>query len=365
VIGLTGLSRTQLIIALAVIGGFFFFPLYAGAFRTDQLGLFLCYVMFALSLDLIWGFTGILSLGNAIYFGGGAYFIGLALKLQYAATHATRYGEGAIPDFMTWNGLTEVPRWMRPLQNVWFAAPAGVLAMGFLAFVFGVITFKRHIYGVYCAVITLAESLIFEELIIEKQAYTGGFNGITDYDSYSGNVHFYWVILAMTVFFFWLSRKLTTTHFGMVLRSIRENELRSEFFGFEVANYKIFVFTVAAMMSAVAGGLYAALNGIVSHQDIGPILSIEGVIWVAVGGRGTLIGSMVGAILVKGAQSLLSEQFAWIWDLLVGLMFILIIVLMPDGIMGALLRRARRRRAIAAGRIPAYEAARIEETPTT
>ena len=236
--------------------------------------------------------------------------------------------------------------------------------MGFLAFVFGVITFKRHIYGVYCAVITLAESLIFEELIIEKQAYTGGFNGITDYDSYSGSLHFYWVILAVTVFFFWLSRKLTTTHFGMVLRSIRENELRSEFFGFEVANYKIFVFTVAAMMSAVAGGLYAALNGIVSHQDIGPILSIEGVIWVAVGGRGTLIGSMVGAILVKGAQSLLSEQFAWFWDLLVGFMFILVIVLMPDGIMGALLRRARRRRAIAAGRMPAYEPAGIEETPT-
>src|SRR5437588_684766 len=176
---------------------------------------------------------------------------------------------------MTWNGLTEIPGWMRPLQNVWFAAPIGVLAMGFLAFVFGVITFKRHIYGVYCAVITLAESVIFEELIIEKQAYTGGFNGITDYGSYSGSVHFYWVILAVTVFFFWLSRKLTTTHFGMILRSIRENELRSEFFGFEVANYKIFVFAVAAMMSAVARGLYAALNGIVSHQDIGPMLWIE------------------------------------------------------------------------------------------
>ena len=170
----------------------------------------------------------------------------------------------------------------------------------------------------------------------------------------------------MTVVFFWLARRITTSHFGMILQSIRENELRSEFFGFEVANYKIFVFTVAAMMSAVAGGLYAALNGIISHQEIGPLLSVEGVIWVAVGGRGTLIGAFVGTILIKGAESLLSEQFAWMWGLLVGLIFILVIVLMPDGIVGTLLRRARRRRALAAGRAPAYEprATGAEDTPT-
>ena len=360
-----GLPRKYLLLAAVVVGVLFFFPYYVDDFRMNQLGLFLCFVIFALSLDLIWGFTGILSLGNAVYFGGGAYFIAMSLKLKYAATHPARYGNG-IPDFMEWNGLTEVPGWMKPLENFWFAAPAGVLAMGLLAFIFGFITFKRHIYGVYCAVITLAESLIFEELIIEKQAYTGGFNGITDYGSYSSNIGFYWVILAVTVFFFWLARKITTSHFGMILQSIRENELRSEFFGFEVANYKIFVFTVAAMMSAVAGGLYAALNGIVSHQEIGPLLSIEGVIWVAVGGRGTLVGAFVGPILIKGAESLLSEQFAWMWGLFVGLMFILVIVLMPDGIVGTLIRRARRRRALAAGRIQAYEPSGVEaeETPT-
>src|ERR1700687_5876995 len=320
-----GLPRRYLFLGLAVIALLFFFPYYAGDFRMNQLGLFLCFVMFALSLDLIWGFTGILSLGNAVYFGGGAYFIAMSLKLKYAATNPARYGSG-IPDFREWNGLTEVPVWMRPLENIWFAAPAGVLAMGLLAFVFGFITFKRHIYGVYCA----------------------------------------GIILAVTVFFFWFARRLTTSHFGMILQSIRENELRSEFFGFEVANYKIFVFTVAAMMSAIAGGLYAALNGIVSHQEIGPFLSIEGVIWVAVGGRGTLIGAFVGPILIKGAESLLSEQFAWLWGLFVGLLFILVIVLMPDGIVGTLIRRARRKRALAAGRQPAYEptAVGVEETPT-
>jgi urea transport system permease protein len=361
----TGLPRKHLGIAVLLIAVLFLFPYYAGTFRTDQLALFLCFVIFALSLDLIWGFTGILSLGNAVYFGGGAYFVALSLKLKYAATNPARYGSG-IPDFMEWNGLTAVPGWMKPLENIWFAAPAGVLAMGILAFVFGFITFKRHIYGVYCAVITLAESLIFEELIIEKQGYTGGFNGITDYGSQSGSVAFYWIILGVTAFFFWLARRMTTSHFGMILQSIRENELRSEFFGFEVANYKILVFTVAAMMSAVAGGLYAALNGIISHQEIGPLLSVEGVIWVAVGGRGTLVGAFVGTILIKGAESFLSEQFAWIWGLLVGLMFILVIVLMPDGIVGTIIRRARRRRARAAGRVDAYEPGTVpvEETPT-
>src|SRR2546426_2278827 len=175
-----GLPRKYLLLAAVVVGVLFFFPYYVDDFRMNQLGLFLCFVMFALSLDLIWGFTGILSLGNAVYFGGGAYFVAMSLKLKYAATNPARYGSG-IPDFMEWNGLTEVPLWMRPLESIWFAAPAGVLAMGLLAFVFGFITFKRHIYGVYFAVITPAESLILQELIIQKEAATGGFQRATGY----------------------------------------------------------------------------------------------------------------------------------------------------------------------------------------
>src|SRR5882724_122734 len=219
-----GLSRRYLVVGLVVIAVLFCFPYYAGDFRMNQLGLFLCFVMFALSLDLIWGFTGILSLGNAVYFGLGAYFVAMSLKLKYAATNPARYGSG-IPDFMEWNGLTAVPVWMRPLENIWFAAPAGVLAMGLLAFVFGVITFKRHIYGVYCAVITLAESLILQDAIIEYQAYTGGFNGITDYGNSTGPV-FMWFILAVTVVFFVLARLLTHSRVGTVLKSIRDNDVR-------------------------------------------------------------------------------------------------------------------------------------------
>src|SRR5438128_12212543 len=124
-----GLPRRYLGLAGLVIGVLFFFPFYACDFRMNQLGLFLCFVIFALSLDLIWAFAGILSLGNAVYFGGGAYFVALSLKLKYAGPHPARYGSG-IPDFMEWNGLTAVPGWMRPLENIWFAAPAGILAMG-------------------------------------------------------------------------------------------------------------------------------------------------------------------------------------------------------------------------------------------
>src|SRR5260370_7160980 len=168
-----GLPRRYLFLGLAVLAVLFFFPYYAGDFRMNQLGLFLCFVMFAISLDLIWGCTGILSLGNAVYFGGGAYFGAMSLKLKYAATNPARYGSG-IPDFMEWNGLTAVPLWMRPLENIWFAAPAGVLAVGLLGFVFGFITFKRHIYGVYCAGTTLPESLIFQGFINAKQPVPAG-----------------------------------------------------------------------------------------------------------------------------------------------------------------------------------------------
>ena len=175
-----------------------------------------------------------------------------------------------------------------------------------LAFLFGVITFKRHIYGVYCAVITLAESLILQDFIIEYQAYTGGFNGITDYGNYAANIYFLWFMLAVTVLFFVAGRVLTHSRVGTVLKSIRDNDVRAEFMGYNVANYRIFVFCVSAFMAAAAGAMYAAWVGMVSFLDTGPVFSVEAVIWTAVGGRATLIGPFVGAFLVKGPEFLLS-----------------------------------------------------------
>lgn len=318
-------------------------PAYAG---TDSyilllVGKFLTFAIFALSIDLIWGFAGILSLGQAVYFGIGAYLVALSLKINYALTHPTRYGN-KFPDFMEWNGLTELPTFMVPLTSTPLAVIAALAIPTLLAFIFGVITFKRHIYGVYCAVITLAESLILQEFIIEYQAYTGGFNGITDYSNYVGGP-FLWVILAVTVAFFILARVLTHSRIGTVLKSVRDNDVRAEFMGYNVANYRIFVFCVSAFMAATAGAMYAAWVGIVSFLDVGPVFSVEGVIWTAVGGRATLIGPFLGAFLVKGLEFLLSGVLAEFWQLIVGALFIFVVLVMPDGIVGTLINWWRKR----------------------
>ena len=318
---------------VAVIGSFPYF-LGSGSYVLLLTGKFLCYTIFALSIDLIWGFTGILSLGQAVYFGIGAYLVALSLKINYAMDHPTRYGH-KFPDFMEWSGLTALPNFMEPLISTPFAVFCALLIPTILAFIFGVITFKRHIYGVYCAVITLAELLILQEFIIEYQSYTGGFNGITDYSNYVG-APFLWFILAITVVFFLIARALTHSRIGTVLKSIRDNDVRAEFMGYNVANYRIFVFCVSAFMSAAAGAMYAAWVGIVSFLDAGPIFSVEGVIWTAVGGRATLIGAFVGTFLIKGLEFVLSGLLADFWQIFMGALFIVVVLWMPDGVVGTL-----------------------------
>ncbi len=324
----------SVVVVTAIVLAIATYPLYGAEYVTSLLGKFLCYAIFALSLDLIWGFTGILSLGQAVYFGIGAYSVALSLKIDYASINPTRYG-GTIPDFMEWNGLTELPNFMAPLQNLPFAIFIGLSFATFIAFIFGVITFKRHIYGVYCAVITLAESLILQEAIIEYQAYTGGFNGITDYGTHATKFYL-WFILAVTIFFFALGRVLTHSRVGTVLKSIRDNDVRAEFMGYNVANYRIFVYCVSSFMAASAGAMYAAWNGIISFLDAGPIFSIEAVIWTAVGGRGTVIGPFIGAFLVKGSEYFLSGKLAWTWQLIMGGLFIFVVLVMRDGIVGTI-----------------------------
>jgi urea transport system permease protein len=344
-------------LVVAAIGAY---PYYGtSAYILALLGKFLCYALFALSIDLIWGFTGILSLGQAVYFGFGAYFVALSLKINYALTHPTRYG-GKIPDFMEWNGLTELPSFMAPLQSYPVAIACALIIPVLLAFLFGVITFKRHIYGVYCAVITLAESLILQDFIIEYQKYTGGFNGITDYSNalkwsifgvgsatFGGEtvwVDFLWIMLAVVVICFIVARALTHSRVGTVLKSIRDNDTRAEFMGYNSANYRIFVFCVSALMAAIAGAMYAAWVGLISFLDTGPVFSIEAVIWTAVGGRGTIIGPFIGAFLVRGAEFFLSGVLADWWQLIMGGLFIFVVLVMRDGIVGTIGNLVRRRR---------------------
>jgi len=332
-----------LLLGAAVVVAIGAYPSYGSNFYVlSLLGKFLCFAIFALSIDLIWGYTGILSLGQAVYFGIGAYFVALSLKINYALENPTRYG-GKIPDFMEWNGLTELPGFMTPLISTPFAVACALVVPTLFALLFGAITFTRHIYGVYCAVITLAESLILQEFIIEYQAYTGGFNGITDYSNYT-NQQFLWIILAVTVVFFIGGRALTHSRVGTVLKSIRDNDVRAEFMGYNVANYRIFVFCVSAFMAASAGALYAAWVGLVSFLDTGPVFSIEAVIWTAVGGRATIIGPFIGAFVVKGAEFFLSGVLAFWWQLVMGGLFVFVVLVMRDGIVGTIANLLRRRR---------------------
>src|SRR2546421_1376746 len=343
-----GIYRAPLIPKWAFVGGAVVvvligaYPYYGdNDYVLSLLGKFLCFAIFALSIDLIWGFTGILSLGQAVYFGIGAYFVALSLKINYALEHPTRYGN-KFPDFMEWNGLTELPGFMAPLINTPFAVLCALVVPTLFALLFGVITFKRHIYGVYCAVITLAEALILQDFIVEYQAYTGGFNGITDYSNYVG-VPMLWFILAVTVGFFIAARALTHSRIGTVLKSIRDNDVRAEFMGYNVANYRIFVFCISAFMSAAAGAMYAAWVGIVSFLDAGPIFSVEGVIWTAVGGRATLIGAFVGTFLIRGLEFELSGSwFAEYWQFFMGLLFIAVVLWIPDGLAGKVAAWVRR-----------------------
>src|SRR5579875_15757 len=184
---------------------------------------------------------------------------------------------------------------------------------------------------------------ILQEFIIEYQAYTGGFNGITDYSNYV-SPRFLWFILAVAIIFFLGARLLTHSKAGTVLKSIRDNDLRAEFLGYNVANYRIFVFCVSSFMAAAAGAMYAAWVGLVSFHDTGPVFSIEAVIWTAVGGRGTIVGPFVGTFLVKGAEFFLSGVLAEWWQILVGGLFIFVVLAMPDGIVGAVARWGARRR---------------------
>jgi urea transport system permease protein len=252
---------------------------------------------------------------------------------------------------------------MEPLLSVPFAVACALIIPTALAFLFGVITFKRHIYGVYCAVITLAEALILQEFIIEYQAYTGGFNGITDYSnalawSFFGQSKvqgddFLWLMLGVTVVCLLTARMLTHSRIGTVLKCVRDNDVRAEFMGYNVANYRIFVFCISAFMAAVAGAMYAAWVGLISFLDTGPVFSIEAVIWTAVGGRGTLIGPMIGAFLVRGAEFFLSGVLADYWQLVMGGLFVFVVLVMRDGIVGTIGKWIRYRQGAATDQLVA------------
>lgn len=312
------------------------------AFLLNKYARYLIFGMLAIALSLSWGYAGILNLGQAMTFGIGSYCMAMFLKLKTVPIHT---GSDGLPDFMVWNNVTELPWIWVPFQSMPFALLAGILVPALFAALLGWFMFGGRVAGVYAAIITLAAMVVVNLIIIDQQSYTGGFNGITDlaqfefvgltFDAYSASTY-YLVAVCLSVTLF-LGLAVTRSKTGLILQAVRDQEERVRFFGYDVARYKTFVFAVSAAIAGLAGMLYTIVMEFASPTFLGVPLSLSIVIWVAVGGRQSLLGAMLGAILVTGVQGALSESEAFLetWTLVMGGLFVLIVLFMPKGLAGA------------------------------
>jgi urea transport system permease protein len=313
---------------------------------------FMALALFALSVDLIWGYTGLLSLGQGLYFGLGAYAVGYSLKLQHAARAAGKPlvagADMALPDFMEYCRLPAVPAWIAPLINIWLALALAVLLPLLAATLFGFTTFRLRIKGVYFSLITQALVLAVFTLVVNQQPYTGGVVGMTylaKLELFGHTFHMadlYFLITGVLVLCFLACGLLVRSKFGKVLTAIRDNEHRVMALGYNTALYKTFVFALAGALAGLAGALYVSAYGTTGPDSLGIAFSIEVVVLVAVGGRGTLVGAILGAILVNLANTYINNEYKEAWPIILGGLFVGVVLLLPDGILGGLQRLARR-----------------------
>jgi urea transport system permease protein len=326
-------------------------------FADDKywLELFTRYValaLFALSVDLIWGYTGLLSLGQGLYFGLGAYAVGYSLKLQAAAKAADKpfvaARDMAMPDFMEYCRLPEVPSWIAPLIDIRLALALAIILPTVVAALFGAIAFRQRVKGVYFALITQALLLAVFTIAEDQQAYTGGRVGMVNLAKLQLFGHrwagpsLYFLITGVLVVCFLLCAALVNSKFGKVLTGIRDSEYRVLALGYNTAAYKTFIFALAGGLAGLAGALYVSALGTAGPDRLSISFSIEVVILVAVGGRGTLIGAILGAILVNYTNTYVNDEFKDKWPFLLGGLFIGVTVFLPEGIVGGLRKLAAR-----------------------
>jgi urea transport system permease protein len=316
-------------------------------------GKYLCYALLALSIDLIWGYCGILSLGQSAFFALGGYAMGMYLMRQIGTRGV--YANPILPDFMVFLNWKELPYAWYGFQHFPYAVLMVVLVPGLLAFVFGWLAFRSRVTGVYLSIITQALTYALMLGFFRNNFGFGGNNGLTDFKDILGfNVEaettraaLFSITCVALMLGFLVCRAVVTSKFGKVLIAIRDAEARTRFLGYRVESYKVLVFTLSACMAGIAGALYVPQVGIINPSEFAPGNSIEAVIWVAVGGRGTLVGAAVGAILVNYAKTYFtSGVLAPYWLFMLGGLFIGVTLLLPRGIIGSLhhwtaLRRAR------------------------
>jgi urea transport system permease protein len=311
-------------------------PFVLAPYQLNLLGRFLALSLTAMGLVVLWGQGGVLSLGQGVFFGLGGYAIAMHLKL------ASLSGGDTMPDFMIWTGVKALPAWWGVFANPAVAIAAVVLAPTAVALGFGWLMFRRRIDGVYFALITQALALAFATLLISQQAYTGGFNGLTDFQTLFGlrlssplmQKGLYWVTLATVAATLIGGRWLLATRYGKLLTATRDGANRVRFLGYDPAPYKVIAFALAAALAGLSGALFTLHAGVISPALVGVVPSIEMVIWVAIGGRASLAGALAGALLVNYAKDQVSTVLPTFWLYVLGALFILAVTVAPKGLAG-------------------------------
>jgi urea transport system permease protein len=348
--------RTSLLTVLVVAGGAILvavlnlltppsFALHVPTYAVSLLGKYLCYAILALAVDLVWGFVGILTLGHAAFFALGGYAMGMYLMRQIGARGV--YANPILPDFMVFLNYKELPWFWHGFDWFPFAMLMALVVPAVLAGVFGYLAFRSRVTGVYLSIITQALTYALLLAFFRNDMGFGGNNGLTDFKELLGfplsaestRVGLLLVTAFMLCGLYLLTRAVTLSRFGKVLIAVRDTESRTRFLGYRPEHYKLVVWVLSAVMAAIGGALYVPQVGIINPGEFAPANSIEAVIWVAVGGRGTLTGAILGAVLVNASKTVLTGALPEVWLFALGALFIAVTLFLPRGLLGLLPRR--------------------------
>jgi urea transport system permease protein len=343
------------------------FAYHVPTYVISVIGKYLCFAMLALAVDLVWGYVGILTLGHAAFFALGGYAMGMYLMREIGTRGV--YGNPILPDFMVFLNWTTLPWYWYGFNMFWFACLMAMVVPGLLALVFGYLAFRSRVSGVYLSIITQALTYALLLAFFRNDMGFGGNNGMTDFKDVIGyNLQAdstRSALLVLTALCLGLQlvlcRWVVTSRFGKMLIAVRDAESRTRFLGYRPESYKLVVFVLSAVMAGIGGALYVPQVGIINPGEFSPANSIEAVIWVAVGGRGTLVGAILGAVLVNYGKTYLTGALPEIWLFALGGLFIFVTLFMPRGIVGLFSARRRRRRQPAD---PSPETATLREPAT-
>jgi urea transport system permease protein len=330
-------KHRSLIVAAFVFVVLGFAPAYLGSYHLLLVGRFLSLGILAMGIVMVWGQGGVLPLGQGVFFGLGGYAIAMHLKLVALPA-------GELPDFMQWNGVEQLPWWWQPFTSAGLAIAGVFIIPGLVALVLAWLVFRRRMTSVYIALITQALALAFATLLISQQGSTGGFNGLTNFDTLFGvslsddstRLWLHVVTVAFAALAYFLARALETTQAGVLVAAVRDGENRVRFLGYSPAPYKILVFVIAGVLAGLGGALHTLHLGLISPAMVGVVPSIEMVIWVAVGGRQSLPGALVGTLLVNVSKDWISSELPDAWLYVMGFLFVVVVVATPRGLAGIL-----------------------------